>query len=126
MRKHKVDFKASSKQGESYYDLEFDTDLIESSFAMQYGIRLSHEPDITVSEYYRLLAGIMPDTPLGKIVQVRMEKDPKVLKEYGKYEREIRSKWAKFKAKKQKIEQNVTDEENLKRLQDMLKRMFSK
>jgi hypothetical protein len=92
---------------------------------MQYGIRLSHEPDIAVSEYFRLLAGIMPDTPLGKIVQIRMEKDPKILKEYGDYEKRIRREWAEFKAHKHKKQQQVSDEIMLRQLQEALKRMFS-
>ena len=92
---------------------------------MQYGIRLSHEPDISVSEYYRLLAGIMPETPLGKIVQIRMEKDPKILKEFGDYERDVRSKWAEFKVKNHKKEVQLSNEEQLRQLQNELKRLFS-
>ena len=125
MKKHKNDFKEKRKSTEHFYDLEFDYDLIVSSFAMQYGIRLSHEPDISVSEYYRLLAGIMPETPLGKIVQIRMEKDPKILKEFGDYERDVRSKWAEFKVKNHKKEVQLSNEEQLRQLQNELKRLFS-
>lgn len=35
----------------------------------------------------------MPSTPLGNIVSIRSEKDPKVLKHFTKDQREIRNKW---------------------------------
>lgn len=35
----------------------------------------------------------MHDTPLGRIIAIRSEKDPKVIKEFSKEEREIRNKW---------------------------------
>lgn len=35
----------------------------------------------------------MPDTPLGNIVSIRSEKDPKVMKNFTKEQREIRNKW---------------------------------
>lgn len=35
----------------------------------------------------------MPDTPLGSVVSIRAEKDPKVLKRFTKEQREIRNKW---------------------------------
>ena len=35
----------------------------------------------------------MPETPLGQIVSIRSEKDPKVLKGFSKEQRKIRSEW---------------------------------
>ena len=63
---------------EVFYDLDFDWDIIEASFAMQYGIRLSAE-EIGLAEFLRLLRGIMPDTPLGRVVALRVEGDAEVL-----------------------------------------------
>ena len=51
---------AKDKQ-ESWYDLLEDYDLIEASFAKQYGIRLRNEQDMTWSEFATLLSGLMPD-----------------------------------------------------------------
>lgn len=79
--------------GESYYDLIDDWDLIESSFLKQYGIRLRTEDDMSWQEFCSLLSGIMPDTPLGQIVSIRAEKDPKVIKEFNKDQKRIRSEW---------------------------------
>ena len=44
---------------ETYYDLKFDWDLIVSSFAQQYGIRLYYEYEhISCQEFRQLLTGI--------------------------------------------------------------------
>jgi len=53
--------------------LERDWALIEASFCMQYGIRLSCE-DITTGEFLRLFAGLLPETPLGRAVANRPKK----------------------------------------------------
>ena len=70
-----------------------DWDLIVASFAKQYGIRLRTIDDMSWSEFCSLLSGIMPNTPLGQIVSIRAEKDPKALKNFTKEQREIRNKW---------------------------------
>ena len=74
----------------------FDRGLIEASFAMQYGIRLARE-DIAFGEHCRLLAGLMADTPLGRVVTIRSEKNPGRIKDFGEYERGVRRKWREFK-----------------------------
>nr|DAM10709.1 MAG TPA: hypothetical protein [Caudoviricetes sp.] len=70
-----------------------------ASFAKQYGIRLLTE-DISVREYRKLLAGIMHDTPLGYVISVRSEKDPKKIREMTNAEKDIRRKWQRFRAAK--------------------------
>lgn len=67
--------------------------MIEASFAKQYGIRLRNEDDMSWSEFCSLLSGIMHDTPLGRIVAIRSERDPKVIKEFTKDEIRIRNEW---------------------------------
>lgn len=78
---------------ESYFDIIDDWELIEASFLKQYGIRIRLEDDMSWSEFCSLLSGIMYDTPLGRIVSIRAEKDPKVIKEFSKEERKIRNEW---------------------------------
>ena len=98
MRKWRNDFQNNN---ESYYDLIEDFDLIESSFAQQYGIRLRNEIDtMKWGEFASLLSGLNGDTPLGNIVRIRSEKDPKTIKNFTESEREIRSKWLNKSAKK--------------------------
>lgn len=80
---------------ESWYDLIEDYDLIEASFAKQYGIRLRNELDMDWGEFTTLLAGIMQDTPLGNIVSIRAENDPQIIKNFSKEQKRIRSEWRK-------------------------------
>ena len=64
MRKWRNDFQNNN---EAFYDLIDDFDLIESSFAQQYGIRLRKEIDtMDYAELCNLISGLMPDTPLRK------------------------------------------------------------
>ena len=97
--------------------MDFDKDVIEASFAMQYGIRLSKE-DIGFGEFLRLLSGIMPETPLGRLVAVRSEDRTDVLKGFGVYEKKVRSEWRNWSG-----ELRVESEE-LVGLQEELARMF--
>lgn len=97
MRKWKNDFQNND---ESFYDLIDDFDLIESSFAQQYGIRLRMEIDtMKWGEFSSLLSGLNGDTPLGNIVRIRSENDPKVIKNFTENEKRIRSKWLNKNAK---------------------------
>lgn len=97
MRKWRNDFQDNN---ESYYDLIDDFDLIESSFAQQYGIRLRMEIEtMKWGEFSSLLSGLNGDTPLGNIVRIRSEKDPKTLKNFTESEKKIRSKWLNKNAK---------------------------
>lgn len=96
-RKWRNDFQNND---ESFYDLIDDFDLIESSFAQQYGIRLRMEIDtMKWGEFSSLLSGLNGDTPLGNIVRIRSEKDPKVIKNFTENEKRIRSKWLNKNAK---------------------------
>ena len=84
-----------------------DWELIESSFLKQYGIRIRREDDMPWTEFCSLLSGIMPDTPLGRIVTIRSEIDPKVLKNFTKDQKRIRNEWLKRKARDLKKDQNA-------------------
>lgn len=109
--------------GESYYDILGDWNLIESSFLKQYGIRLrsSGEDDLSWQEFCSLLSGIMPDTPLGQIVSIRAEKDPKRIKEFNKEQKRIRNDWLKRRNKIDGKGKNA----DLLAMQESFKRMFS-
>ena len=121
MRKQKPDFeKRDFNYSEWFYDQEFDKDLIEASFASQYGIRFRQEPDISYAEYSRLLSGLLPETPFGRVVQIRMEKDHKTIQKMSAHEKKIRNDWAVFKSKNMPKEiQKVS----IEHLQNLLKGM---
>lgn len=89
-----------SKNTEDYYDLYEDYSLIEASFSQQYGIRLRQEEDMSWNEFCTLLSGLLPDTPLGRIVSIRAEKDPKVLKNFSPDQKKIRNDWQRRKLRK--------------------------
>jgi hypothetical protein len=74
--------------------------LIEQSIAKQYGILPTAQSDLPYSEWAELVGGLMDDTPLGRVVQVRDEDDPDVIKRFGPWELRIRAEWQDFKAKK--------------------------
>ena len=100
-----------------------DWGLIEASFTSQYGIRLRNEEDMSWSEFSTLLAGLMPETPLGQIIQIRSENDKDVLKNFNKSQHRIRNEWRSKQSKL--VLQSGNVERDLKQLQQMLKSAFS-
>jgi len=78
-----------------------------SSFLSQYGVRLMHKEfkDMQWDEFKALLAGISPETALGRVVAIRAENDKNVLKNFTLEQHKIRSEWRKKQA------QNKTDED---------------
>lgn len=40
-----------------------------------------------------MIRGLLPETPLGNIVSIRSESDPKILKGFTKEQKRIRSEW---------------------------------
>ena len=83
-----------SKKKESWYDFYDDWDLIESSIAQQYGIRIRNEIDtISWSEVKMLISGLLSDTPLGRIIQIRSENDKEQLKHFTPEMHKIRNDW---------------------------------
>ena len=47
-------------------------------------------------EFAHLISGLNSDTPLGQIVAIRAEKDPKKLKTFTSEQKRIRNEWLKF------------------------------
>lgn len=98
MRKWLNDFKNHNQnKNDNYYDLIDDYDIIEPSFFKQYGIRL-RSVELETDEFLNLLSGLMGDTPLGLIVQVRSETDPEVIDSFTPEQKRIRSEWINKKA----------------------------
>ena len=50
-------------------------------------------------EFKTLLAGIGPDTPLGRIVAIRAQEDKDAIKNFNQYEKKIYSDWRNRQAK---------------------------
>ena len=106
------------ESSDPYYDLIEDFDLISSSFQTQYGIRLSRDlKGMKWDEFKSLLAGLGPETPLGRIVSIRAEDDDEILKHFTKDHHRIRNEWRSKQAKK-------VPEEKLSEVLDSLKAAF--
>lgn len=77
-----------------------DWDLIVSSFLSQYGLRIRTKEFESVSwdEFKSLLAGISPDTVLGRIVAIRSETDKDVIKHFTRDQKKIYDEWRNRKA----------------------------
>ena len=97
--------------------------LIESSIASQYGIRLRQSADMPWSEFKNLVTGLLPETPLGAVVKIRSEDDPKIIKQFNADQMAIRNKWREKQALQQLSDPEVL-EKSMDNLSRMLKSMF--
>lgn len=109
-----------------WFDLYEDWDLIESSFATQYGIRLRAEDEMSWGEFIALLGGLMAKTPLGQIISIRSENDKEVLKNFTPSQREIRNKWRNRYVKKIISMDKKEAERQVLEFQKMMKNAFGK
>lgn len=124
MKRLSPDFSSSEKvTTNSWYDLRGDWALIEASIASQYGIRLRQASDMPWSEFTNLVTGLLPETPLGSIVRIRSENDPKILEKFSPEQRAIRNKWRERQAL-QHLDKPEVLEQSMDRLSQMLKSMF--
>lgn len=76
-------------------------------------------------EFLTLLSGIMPETPLGKMIQIRSETDSEILKHYSSEQKQMRDDWLE----KQRIEKmkSMTEEEKqseIRKIQDFFAQAF--
>lgn len=83
------------ESSDPYYDLFEDWDLIVSSFLSQYGLRIRTKEFESVSwdEFRSLLAGISPDTALGRVVAIRSETDEDIIKHFSADQKRIYDAW---------------------------------
>lgn len=108
------------KKGPNWYDFYDDWDLIESSITQQYGIRLRNEINtISWSEVKMLISGLLPDTPLGKVIQIRSENNKDILKTYTPEMHKIRNDWRNRLAK-----DKLKDEDALNRTFENMEKML--
>lgn len=72
-----------------------DFDLIVSSFQSEYGVRIYSKDfrKMKWDEFSSLLNGLSADSPLGRMVQIRLENDKNVLKHFTPYQLKIRNEW---------------------------------
>jgi len=75
------------------------------------------------ADWAKLVGGLMDDTPLGRTVSVRMEKDKDVIKHFTSGQRAMRQEWRAFLAE-YGTESAKDGVERLKALERELARMF--
>lgn len=85
--------------------------LIEQSIAKQYHILPSEQPELSYSDWAKLVSGLMDDTPLGRIVSIRSETKKEILKSFTQEQNEIRREWRQFVAMKQQMTVYTQQEE---------------
>lgn len=102
-----------------------DWGLIEASFTSQYGIRLRNEYDMPWGEFCTLLAGIMPETPLGQVVSIRSENDKDMLKNFTQEQHKIRNEWGSRKTKAIVMDKAEMGRQ-VKMFQEAMKKAFGK
>ena len=86
--------------GDPGYDLDYDRELIEQSIAKQYHVLPSEQPYLRYQDWNKMVAGLMDDTPLGRIVSLRLETNKEILKNLSPEQKQVRNEWARFKASK--------------------------
>ena len=75
---------------------------------------------MTWTEFCSLLSGLGPDTPLARTIQIRLEEDKKILKNFTSAQHQIRNKWRSRNVKKYtKADMNSV----LKQFQDIFSAM---
>ena len=76
--------------------------MIVSSFRAQYGIKIysGEFKEMRWHEFCALLNGLGPETPLGRIIQIRSEDNEETLKNFTKGQHKIRSDWRSRRAQK--------------------------
>lgn len=114
---------SNKEQKNSYYDIKDDWALIEASLAKQYGIRIRNERDMSWDEFCTLVSGLLPDTPLGQVVGIRAEKDPKVIKAYTPEQKRIHYEWKRKQARQLESDPEKLNK-NMETLYKTMKTLF--
>lgn len=80
---------------------------------------------IDFREFCILLNGIMDDTPLGKIIQIRSQTDAEIIKTYTPEQKQIRDEWIMKQRKRYvKTISKKEQESELKNIQEAIAQMF--
>lgn len=125
MRQRMPGFKRPQpKSSPDWYDMYEDWALIEASFAAQYNIRLRAEEDMSWGEFGTLLAGLMPETPLGQVISIRSESDKDTIKSFSPAQLKMHNDW-KSRIAKVAFVDKVDAAQQINAFQEMMKQAFS-
>lgn len=110
--------------GEEVYDVNFDAVLIEQSIATQYGILPAAQGELPYEEWAKLVGGLMDDTPLGRVVAARAERDPGVIAKMGPWQKQVRSEWKSFLNRQASVQDPEDLRKQMQDLESMIARAF--
>ena len=71
-----------------------------------------------------MVSGLMDDTPLGRVVAVRSEKDREMIRHMNKWQKQIRADWAAFRASRRPQIDEAEAKKQMTALEQMLASMF--
>lgn len=92
---------------------------------MQYPGKNLYDESMDWVQFSALLAGIMPETPLGQIVSIRSEEDPRTLKNFTDEQHQVRNSWREKKRQEQLSSLDSADmEKQIADLQNMMAHAF--
>lgn len=97
--------------------------MLLQSVAAQYGVLPATQWELPWPEWITLVAGLMDTTPLGRLVEVRTERDPAILRRMTPWQRRERARWRQFlagRAGRSRAEARQSQQQ----LQRQLARMF--
>lgn len=80
----------------------------------------SEQEDLSYSDWAKLVSGLMNDTPLGKVIEIRSEDDPDIIKNMNADQLAIRNRWQEF------CNSQITyTEEDMRKQSEMLEKMMA-
>lgn len=80
----------------------------------------SEQGDLSYSDWAKLVSGLMNDTPLGKIIEIRSEDDADIIKNMNSEQLAIRNEWQEF-----RMSQTVYSKEEMRMQSEMLEKMMA-
>lgn len=75
---------------------------------------------MSYNDWAKLVSGLMNDTPLGKIIEIRSEDDADIIKNMNSEQLAIRNEWQEF-----RMSQTVYSKEEMKMQSEMLEKMMA-
>lgn len=80
----------------------------------------SEQGDLSYNDWAKLVSGLMNDTPLGKIIEIRSEDDADIIKNMNSEQLAIRNEWQEF-----RMSQTVYSKEEMRMQSEMLEKMMA-
>lgn len=93
------------------------------SVAAQYGVLPAAQRELPWPEWSVLVAGLMDDTPLGRLAAARLQRDPAALRRMTPWQKRERARWRRFLAGRRQRRADETRREQ-RTMQTALARMF--